>query len=225
MRKSTNVSDLFARDRILATLKRLPEIFLWLHRHLFVMCARHRVPPVLLLGGLLIATRVFQVQYPTYSRPLLLFGLAQLWALAALFLPNRRDEPFLIIHHPLLPGRLDIHLNSGFSAMIARRSLPGIAKLAKACKCHTLTMDSPLLARGPTQRCVAMLMERAFRKEEIDAEVFLGDVRPWSAVFSCTFRYFYAEQLAKLSKTRIQRVGRWRIASSVIVVRQRRHHP
>jgi hypothetical protein len=75
------------------------------------MCARHRVPPLLLLSVLLVATRGFQVQYPTYLRPLLLFGLAQLWALAALFLSNRRGGPFLIIHHPLVPGRLGIHLN------------------------------------------------------------------------------------------------------------------
>lgn len=209
----------------MATLKHLAEFFLWLHRHLFAMCARHRVPPLLLLGVLLVATRVFQVQYPTYPQPLLLFGFAQLWALAALFLPNRRGGPFLIIHHPLLPGRIDIHLNGDSSATIARSSLTDIAKLAKACKCHTLTMDSPLLVHRPTQRRVAMLMERAFQREGIDAEVLLGNVRPWGAVFSCTFRYFYAEQLAKLNTTRIQRVGRWGVVSSVIVVRQPRYHP
>lgn len=184
------------------------------------MCVRYRFPPLLLLGMLLVAAWVFQVQYPTYPRPLLLFGSAQLWALAALFLPNRRGGPFLIIHHPLLPGRLGIHLNGDSSATIARSSLTDVARLAKACKCHTLTMDSPLLVHRPTQRFVAMLMERAFRKEGVDAEVLLGNARPWSVVFSCAFRYFYAEQLAKLSATRIQRVGRWGIASSVIVVRQ-----
>jgi len=67
--------------------------------------------------------------------------------------------------HPLLPGRLGIHLNGNSSATAARSGLIDIANLAKACKCHTLTMDSPLLVHGPTQKLVATLMERAFRVE------------------------------------------------------------
>ena len=212
---------------VAAALKLLAALFLWLHRQLFVMCARFRVPPLVLLGILFVATRVFQAQYPTYPTSLLLFGAAQLWALAALFLPSSRGGSFLIIHHPLLPGRLGIHFNGGSSATVARSGLTDIAKLAKACKCRTLTMDSPLLVHRPTQRLVATLMERAFRAEGMDAEAVLGDARPWSVVFSSAFSYLYGERVAKLGTEKIQRIGRWRVASSSIVVRQPRgrHHP
>jgi hypothetical protein len=207
---------------VVAVLKFLAGLFLWLHRQLFVMCTRHRVPPLALLGVLIVATKVFQTQYSAYPRPLLLFGLAQLWALATLFLPNRQGGPFLIIQHPLLPGRLSIHLNGNSSAMIARSGLADIAKLAKACNCRAMTMDSPLLVHGPTQRLVATLMERAFRVEGMDVEVLLGNARPWSMAFSSAFSCLYAERIAKLGAERIQRIGRWRVASSAIVIRQLR---